>query len=93
MNLFPKSAHRVHGEVFDATGRRITREGDGSVVLGDPRVALTWLVNELSGLGITLTAGQFVTTGTCMAPLEVLPGDKVRADYGVLGRVTVNFAA
>jgi 2-keto-4-pentenoate hydratase len=84
--------HRVHGEVFDAKGRRITREGDGSVVLGDPRIALAWLVNELSGLGITLAAGQLVTTGTCMVPLEVLPGDRVRADYGVLGQVAVNFA-
>jgi 2-keto-4-pentenoate hydratase len=85
--------HRVRGEVFAATGRRISREGDGSVVLGDPRTALTWLVNELSGLGLTLTAGQFVTTGTCMVPLEVLPGDKVRVDYGVLGQMAVNFAA
>ncbi len=85
--------HRVHGEVFGANGRRVSREGDGSVVLGDPRVALTWLVNELSGLGITLIAGQFVTTGTCMVPLEVLPGDKARVDYGVLGRMAVNFAA
>ncbi len=85
--------HRVHGEVFNALGRRISREGDGSVVLGDPRMALAWLVNELSGLGITLSAGQFVTTGTCMVPLEVVPGDKVRADYGVLGRMAVNFSA
>jgi 2-keto-4-pentenoate hydratase len=84
--------HRVHGEVFGASGRRTSREGDGSVVLGDPRVALAWLVNELSGLGITLTAGQFVTTGTCMVPLEVLPGDTVRVDYGVLGRMAVNFS-
>jgi 2-keto-4-pentenoate hydratase len=85
--------HRVHGEVFDANGRRTSREGEGSVVLGDPRVALAWLVNELSGLGITLNAGQFVTTGTCMVPLEVLPGDKVRVDYGALGRMAVNFTA
>lgn len=85
--------HRVHGRVLDAGGAcRIDREGIGSNVLGDPRVALAWLVNELSGLGVTVQAGQFVSTGTCMVPLEVLPGDEVHADYGELGRISVSFA-
>lgn len=70
---------------------RYTRDGQGANVLGDPRVALTWLVNELSGLGIAALAGQIVTTGTCMVPLEVEPGDQVRADFGVLGAVEARF--
>ena len=40
-------------------------------MLGDPRVALTWLANELSALGLALKAGQVVTTGTCLVPLEI----------------------
>jgi 2-keto-4-pentenoate hydratase len=79
--------HRVLAEV---TGR-YTREGKGANVLGDPRVALAWLVNELSTLGITTQAGQVVTTGTCMVPLEVAAGDRVRADFGVLGAVEARF--
>ena len=63
------------------------RQGNGANVLGDPRAALTWLVNELSDLGITLNAGQVVTTGTCVMPLPIEPGDRVIADFGVLGRV------
>jgi len=83
--------HRVSARV-DAHGVcRLTREGDGSAVLGDPRRALTWLVNELSSLGIGVAAGQFVTTGTCMVPLEIGPGDRVVADHGVLGGVSVQF--
>ena len=66
-------------------------QGDGSNVLGDPRVALAWLVNELSGLGITLAAGQVVTTGTCAAPIPVGPGDTVTADFGALGTVNLRF--
>ena len=31
--------------------------------VADPRIALTWLANCLSGLGLTLEAGQIVTTG------------------------------
>src|SRR5262249_10253563 len=38
--------------------------GHGKNVLGDPRLALAWLANELSSLGITLRAGEVVTTGT-----------------------------
>ena len=65
--------------------------GKGANVLGDPRVALAWLANELSRLRIPLAAGQVVTTGTCMTPLAVGPGDTVVADFGELGSVEVRF--
>ncbi len=87
------SRHAVNGHVIAATGARWTREGVGENVLGDPRIALTWLVNRLSELGVTLEAGQIVTTGACMKPLEVGPGDAVTADYGVLGEVRLLFDA
>ncbi len=80
------AAHRVN-----ATAGALTREGIGANVLGDPRVALAWLVNELSGLGLALGAGEVVTTGTCAAPLPVAPGDAVSADFGALGRVSLRF--
>jgi 2-keto-4-pentenoate hydratase len=86
-------SHRVRGTVSsDATGVRFMREGEGRAALGDPRVALTWLVNELSALGLTLEAGHFVSTGTCMVPLEVQPGDTVHANYGVLGSLTLRLS-
>lgn len=66
--------------------------GSGATVLGDPRIALTWLVNELSGLGITIKAGQVVTTGTCYLPLPIAPGDRFAANFGALGRVSVRLA-
>jgi 2-keto-4-pentenoate hydratase len=75
--------HRVTGSI---EGRH-SREGSGANVLGDPRVALAWLVNELSSLNITLRAGEVVTTGTCLVPLEIAPGDRVIADFGRLGVV------
>lgn len=82
------AAHRVVGRVSD----RWECEGAGANVLGDPRIALAWLVNELSSLGITLAAGQVVTTGTCVTPMEIRPGDVVEADFGALGRVGCRFA-
>jgi len=66
-----------------------THHGKGANVLGDPRLALTWLVNELSGLDIALKAGQIVTTGTCIVPLPIAAGDTIEADFGELGEVSV----
>ncbi|MFN9090624.1 MAG: 2-keto-4-pentenoate hydratase [Alphaproteobacteria bacterium] len=84
MNL---DQHHIIGKVAG----RYERDGYGRNVLGDPRIALTWLANELSQHGITLAAGQVVTTGTCVVPLEIQPGDEVFADYGKLGVVRLRF--
>jgi 2-keto-4-pentenoate hydratase len=67
----------------------LAEQGVGSNVLGDPRIALTWLANELSRHGATLKAGQVVTTGTCVKPLAIAVGDRIEADLGILGRVSV----
>ncbi|MCB1955071.1 MAG: fumarylacetoacetate hydrolase family protein [Rhodocyclaceae bacterium] len=84
------ASHRVRASVVGSDGQpRYARDGEGRAALGDPRVALTWLVNELSSLDVTLTAGQTISTGTCMVPLEIQPGDSVHADYGVLGRIEI----
>ena len=77
--------------VVARVGQRYERDGYGRNVLGDPRLALTWLANELSQHGITLTAGTVVTTGTCVTPLEVQPGDAVSADFGLFGSVHLRF--
>jgi 2-keto-4-pentenoate hydratase len=65
--------------------------GHGKNVLGDPRIALTWLANELRQLGLTLRAGEVVTTGTCHPPLPIQSGDLLEADFGLIGEVAVAF--
>jgi 2-keto-4-pentenoate hydratase len=75
--------------VITLRGRHFT--GHGKNVLGDPRIALAWLANELSQLGLTLRAGQIVTTGTCHPPLPIAAGDVFDADFGVVGRMSVKF--
>ena len=71
---------------------RLEREGRGSNVLAGPFDALAWLVNELSGLGLTLKAGEVVTTGTLTIPLPIGRGDTVEVEFGALGRVSVRIA-
>lgn len=79
----------VWGQVNDSP----RRPGVGGNALGDPRMALAWLVNELSRYGTTLRAGEIVTTGTCLTPLPINPGDSFVGDFGVLGRVSANFTS
>jgi 2-keto-4-pentenoate hydratase len=82
------AAHRPVARMGD--GRVI--EGHGFNVLGDPRIALTWIANELSRFGPGLRAGQVVTTGTCLVPIAIGPGDSIEADYPSLGRIALRFA-
>ena len=77
--------HRVSGRIDNGP----PRDGVGANVLGDPREALVWLVNELSRLNLPLLAGQVVTTGTCLVPMAAEPGDHVVADFGAIGTVDV----
>jgi 2-keto-4-pentenoate hydratase len=63
--------------------------GIGRNVLGDPCIALTWLINELSHQGVILRAGEVVTTGTCLPPGPINSGDRVRGNFGMLGEVSM----
>ena len=81
-------ALEVRAAVSD--GRRA--QGLGRNVLGDPVDALVWLVNELGAAGQAIEAGQFVTTGACVAPIPVVPGRQVEADFGWIGRIRAAFA-
>jgi 2-keto-4-pentenoate hydratase len=65
--------------------------GSGANVLGDPRIALTWIANELRTFGVGLRAGEVVTTGTCIVPLPLTPGDHLQVDFGLFGMVAASF--
>lgn len=71
-----------------------TFEGGGFNVLGDPREALAWAINEITGpdMGETVRAGEVITTGVSTVPVPVEPGNTVACDFGVLGGVTISFA-
>jgi 2-keto-4-pentenoate hydratase len=82
------SAHEVIGDI---KGRN-HHEGSGADVLGDPRVALTWLVNEITGLGLTMRAKEYVSTGTSTVPLPITERDEITADFGILGTISALIA-
>lgn len=69
----------------------LAAEGTGANVLGHPFNVLDWLVNHLSGRGITLKAGEIVSTGTCTGFLYIKRGQRAEADFGALGKIEVTF--
>ena len=83
----------------DIAGQQVTllcngavrRKGSAAEALDHPMVPLTWLANELSRLGIGLTAGQMISTGTLTGMLRPKPGDTYVADFGPFGSVTASY--
>ena len=71
----------------------LVAKGSGANVLGDPRIALTWIANELCTYGAGLQAGDYVTTGTCVVPVPITHGDTLLMDFGVLGSIAAACAA
>lgn len=94
-DAMPDKWRSIDLAAFEPVGRIAGKNGvigRGSNVLGSPRSAMTWIVNELSGLGVPLKAGQFVTTGTCLVPMAIEQGDQVMGDFGELGSVAVSLS-
>ncbi|MEM7325016.1 MAG: fumarylacetoacetate hydrolase family protein [Actinomycetota bacterium] len=67
----------------------VVGSGTGADVLGDPIEALRWLVDNLVGRGITLAAGQVVTTGTLTQLAPFPPGATAVARFDGLGEASV----
>ena len=80
-----------HPVVFRVNGADVST-GTGANVLGDPRIALAWIANDRAARGEPLRAGEVVTTGTCVTPAAVGPGDEMVADFGPLGTVGARLA-
>jgi 2-keto-4-pentenoate hydratase len=66
--------------------------GSGANVMSDPLAALTWLANDLRERQRGIQEGDIVATGSATTPIPVGPGERLVADFGVLGRVAVRFA-
>ncbi len=75
---------RVNGEV--------AATGSPAAVLGHPFNSLTWLAEHTVARGVSLGAGEVVTTGSCIGMVPVRAGDHLEADFGEFGQVRVDLA-
>ena len=67
--------------------------GTGSEVMGNPINPIVWLANKLAEFGDQLRAGEAIISGSMVIPVEVRPGDYVKATYSRMGSVGARFVA
>ena len=74
---------------------RVDNGTEAENFLGDMRCipiqAVADLANHLASRQIPLFAGDFVSTGAATVPQPVGAGSRVKADFGVLGRINIRF--
>lgn len=79
-------------------GAIVTRNGEveetglGAGVLDHPARGIVWLAERLHTYGMEIGAGEVVLSGSFVRPVETRPGDRVAADFGPHGEVSINFA-
>jgi len=69
----------------------IEETGLAGGVMGHPAHGICWVCKRFAPHGIGLEPGQVVLAGSFTRPVAVRPGDNIRADYGPLGTIEVNF--
>ena len=67
-------------------------QGTGADCLGSPLNAAAWLARRSAALGHPLRKGELLLTGALGPMANVSPGDKVVAEIGGLGAVSLNFS-
>jgi len=75
---------RKNGEILET--------GCSGAVLGNPVIAVAWLANKVAKFGVALEPGNVIMPGSCTRMIPISAGDHVRADFDVLGSVSVKFA-
>jgi 2-oxo-hept-3-ene-1,7-dioate hydratase len=69
----------------------IEESGVAAAVLGHPALGIAWLANKVGRFGATLEPGHFTLSGSFIRPVWANKGDVLRADFGPLGSVAVQF--
>lgn len=64
--------------------------GRGADTFGTPVAGVAWLARRLSNRGRRIEAGEIVATGSCTGLVQVVPGQRVRAEFQNLGAVTLD---
>lgn len=69
----------------------IEETGVAAGVLGHPANAIAWLANKVGRFGDTLEPGRVMLSGSFTRPVWAQKGDTLRADFGSLGSLSVQF--
>lgn len=70
---------------------QIEETGLGAGVMGHPGHGIRWVCKRLAPRGVGLEPGQIILSGSFTRPVMVKAGDQIRADYGPLGEINIDF--
>lgn len=82
---------RLVGAVVLRDGE-VEETGLGAGVLGDPALAVSWLVDRLARYGDKVMAGQIILSGSFIRPVECPPSSRIESNFGPLGAIDCRFA-
>ena len=83
---------RLVGMVLEKNGE-IIATGAGAAVLGNPAQSVAQLANKLAEYGMSLSAGEFIISGSLTAAVPAEAGTCFRATFDRLSSVTVRFVS
>ena len=69
----------------------IEETGVAAGVLGHPAMGIAWLANKVGRFGTILEPGRVMLSGSFIRPVWAQKGDTLRADFGNLGSLSVQF--
>ena len=69
----------------------IEETGVAAGVLGHPAMGIAWLANKVGKFGTVLEPGRVMLSGSFIRPVWAQKGDTLRADFGSLGSLSVQF--
>jgi len=81
---------RLVGMVLEKNGEVIAT-GAGAAVLGNPAQPVASLANKLAGFGLSMSAGEFIISGSLTAAVPIEAGSCFRATFDRLGSVSARF--
>ena len=69
----------------------IEETGVAAGVLGHPALGIAWLANKVGRFGTVLEPGRVMLSGSFIRPVWAQKGDTLRADFGSMGSLSVQF--
>jgi len=70
---------------------QIEESGVAAAVLNHPANGIAWLANKVGRFGTVLEPGRVMLSGSFIRPVWAQKGDTLRADFGPLGSLGVQF--
>ncbi|MEP1205870.1 MAG: fumarylacetoacetate hydrolase family protein [Rhizobiaceae bacterium] len=81
----------ANGVVESRIDGEVVATGNGQSAMDNPINSLVWIAQTLADQGGQLKAGEWISTGTCTAPVPIQAGTTYSAKFADFGEVRVNF--